>query len=120
MSARDQGEATPTLEPANLTPNELLEWTFLLDTLNFCFWSDEPTLFSCRYKGVRWTGYRSLCAALARVVDEGTPIHKPCCYGDLTEEKLREIFVSDTHVEMPLISQRRENLVEAAKILNKV
>ena len=37
-----------------------------MDTLNFCFWSDEPTLFTVSYQGRQWTGYRSLCAALAR------------------------------------------------------
>lgn len=114
-------EATPTsLEPPSLTPTELLEWLFLLDTLNFCFWSHEPTLFTVRHGGVAWTGYRSLCAALTRAVEEGVPIYKPSYYTDISEEKLGEIFRSDTHVELPLIGRRRDNLLEAGQVLSEV
>lgn len=115
-----KSETTPTLEPPNLLPTEILEWTFLLDTLNFCFWSDEPTLFTFSYDEVRWTGYRSLCAALVKAVEDGVPIYKPSYYGSVTEDKLRLLFRSDTHVELPLISSRRANLLEAAQVLNKV
>ena len=57
------------LEPTGLGEEGLLKWLFLLDTLNYCFWSDEATLFTVRYKGERWTGYRSLVAAMARAVE---------------------------------------------------
>ena len=43
---------------------------FLLDTLNFCFWADkDEELFRVSHKGREWTGYLSLCAALARAVE---------------------------------------------------
>lgn len=57
------------LEPAGLGEEGLLKWLFLLDTLNYCFWSDEATLFTVQYKGERWTGYRSLVAAMAKAVE---------------------------------------------------
>ena len=42
---------------------------FLIDTLNFCFWSDVGTEpFTVSYLGKKWTGSRSLSAALARAV----------------------------------------------------
>ena len=110
----------PTLEPPNLTPTELLEWIFLLDTLNFCFWSDESSQFTFSYRGVHWTGYRSLVAALTKAVEDGVPIYKPSYFGSVSEEKLRQIFMSETHVELPLIGRRKANLWEAARVLNKV
>ena len=43
---------------------------FLVDMLNFCFWSDKNSpLFSLQYKGKQWTGYQSLCAGLAKAVE---------------------------------------------------
>ena len=42
---------------------------FLVDTMNFCFWSDEPTLFTVEYQERRWTGYRAMVAALAKAVE---------------------------------------------------
>lgn len=111
---------TPTFEPPGLSPSEILEWTFLLDTLNFCFWSDEATLFTCSYAGKRWTGYWSLCAALLKAVEDGIPIYRPSCYGSISTKQMQRIFRSETHVELPLLSSRRSNLIEAAQVLNKV
>ena len=42
---------------------------FLVDTMNFCFWSDEPTLFTVEYQERRWTGYRAMVAALSKAVE---------------------------------------------------
>jgi hypothetical protein len=113
-------DTTPTLEPLGLSPEELLEWTFMLDVLNFCFWSDEATLFTFSYGGVRWTGYRSMLAALVKAVEDGIPVYRPSYYVNISEDELGRIFRSDTHVMLPLISSRRENLIEAAQVLNKV
>ncbi len=111
---------SPSFEPPNLSPNETLEWIFLLDTLNFCFWSDSDVLHTTEYCGVQWTGYRALCAALVRAVEEGIPVHKPSFYGKVTDRELRSIFRSETEVQLPMIEKRRENLHEAAKVLNEV
>lgn len=108
------------LEPPDMTEEEVLEWIFLLDTLNFCFWSDEPTLFTVNYHSVDWTGYRSLCAALARAKEEGIPVHKPSFYSSVTKEQMEHIFRSDSHVQMPMLDERRKNLHEAASVLNQV
>ena len=51
---------------------EALEWIFVADTLNFSFWSpDDNSKFAVTYKGQRYTGYWSLCAAMNRAIDEG-------------------------------------------------
>lgn len=113
--------SSDSLEPPNLTDTDLLEWIFLLDTLNFCFWSDESVLFTVDYRGVRWTGYRSLCAALCRAeVELGLPVHKPSFYRTITLEQMNEIFRSDSCVPLPLLQHRMENLHEAAQVLDKV
>ena len=108
------------LEPPGLSNDEILEWLFVVDVLNFCFWSDKPTLFTVNYLGRDWTGYRSMCAALARAKAKGIPIHKPEFYGVVTREQMEDIFKSDTHVHMSLLDKRRNNLHEAAQVLNQV
>lgn len=50
-----------------------LAFIFIMDLLNFSFWSDLPEdeRFAIEYKGQTWTGYWSLVAALRRACDEG-------------------------------------------------
>ena len=47
-----------------------VDWIFLVDTLNFCFWSKnkEGTLFSVDFEGKIYNGYWSLCAAVNRAL----------------------------------------------------
>lgn len=108
------------LEPPGLSNEEVLEWWFVVDVLNFCFWSDESALFTVRHLGMDWTGYRSLCAALARAKSRGVPVHKPEFYGTVTREQMENIFQSDSHVQLSLLEKRRGNLHEAAAVLNEV
>lgn len=49
--------------------NETVDWIVVLDTLNFCFWSDdgvEP--WTVRYEGKNYTGYWALCASIHRAL----------------------------------------------------
>ena len=76
LSAMQDGVLAPcdapqvdALEPAGLSDEQALQWAFLLDTLNFCFWSDGGELFGVSLHGKLWTGYHSLCAALCRTVE---------------------------------------------------
>ena len=117
--ANDVIEPDP-LEPPGLTNDEILEWLFVVDILNFCFWSDKPTLFTVKHLGRDWTGYRSMCAALARAKAKGIPVHKLVFYGAVTKEQMEGIFQSETHIQMSLLEKRRSNLHEAAAVLNQV
>lgn len=108
------------LEPPGLSSEEVLEWLFVVDVLNFCFWSDESTLFTVIHLRQEWTGYRSMCAALARARSEGVAINKPEFYGSVSREKMEHIFRSDSHVKLPLLEKRRTNLHEAAAVLKEV
>ena len=69
---------------------------------------------------MKWTRFFSLRAALVKAVEEGTPIYKPSCYGNISEEQFRLLFRSETGVELPLIGQRWANLQEAARVLETV
>ena len=66
--ALTEEQSEDPFEPPGLTEEDVLEWVFLLDALNFCFWSDEETKFTVKYGGKKWTGYRALCAGLSRAV----------------------------------------------------
>ncbi len=118
-------ELKPNLEPAGLSREQVLQWTFLLDVLNFCFWGDvdkkEDGLFAFNYQGVTWTGYRSMRAALCKAVEEDhIPIYSPLYYRNITLNQLKMIFKSETSVELPLLKERVENLREAAAVLEEV
>lgn len=52
-----------------------VDFIFIMDLLNFSFWSDNPKpehRFAVEYRGQIWTGYWSLVAALQRALEEGT------------------------------------------------
>ena len=108
------------LEPPGLSNNEILEWLFLVGVLNFCFWSDKPTLFTVRHLGRDWMGYHSMCAVLARAKAKGTPVCKPEFYEVMTREQMEEIFKSDSHLQIPLLEKRRINLHKAAAVPKQI
>lgn len=81
----------------------------MVDTLNFAFWSDSDVLFTVEYRGKRYNGYWSLCAAINRALDvridptrsacdvlkelqESIPITDPHYMANITEEQLKHIF----------------------------
>lgn len=51
---------------------EAVDWVFLVDTLNFSFWSEqEERKYLVKYKDKTYSGYWSLCAAVNRALDDG-------------------------------------------------
>lgn len=105
------------LTPSGLNTQELLEWLFLLDTVNFCFWSDSDVLFTVDYDGKLWTGYRALRAALLKAMENEIPVHKPSFYAEITQETLANIFTSTTCEDIPMLKERTECLQEAGTVL---
>ncbi|XP_073084823.1 queuosine 5'-phosphate N-glycosylase/hydrolase isoform X2 [Manis javanica] len=83
-----------------------VNWVFLVDTLNFSFWSERDE-HKCLvgYRGTTYSGYWSLCAAVNRALDE------------VTLDQVRHVLRSDTDVPMPLIEERYRILNETGKIL---
>lgn len=50
-----------------------LNFIFVMDLLNFSFWSEKPEneRYAVEYRGKTWTGYWSLVACLQRALEEG-------------------------------------------------
>ncbi len=92
---------------APLNPKKMNEfavnWIFLVDTLNFSFWSDQELVsdasgpiekYTVTYNGVAYHGYWALCAAVNRALDEGYPITEANYYAHISEQEFRNIFRS--------------------------
>ncbi|KAI8974944.1 hypothetical protein BDB01DRAFT_378985 [Pilobolus umbonatus] len=104
-----------------------IDWIFLVDLLNFSFWSDidcidksvpHPDRYAVQYKGQLYTGYWSLCAAINRALDKGIPITDPHYYGyTATDKELQSIFASDTKESIPMLNERIRVMREAGKVL---
>lgn len=61
-------------------PARTAMWVFVLDALNFCFWShsaDPDHRWRVTWGGETHDGYWALAAALSRGVAEGLPLHDP-------------------------------------------
>lgn len=109
-----------------------INWIFLIDTLNFSFWSDNELIpdplpsnykpsniekYTVIYNQIPYTGYWALCAAVNRALDEGYPITEAQYYAHITEQELRHILRSDSSVQIPLFESRLKILQETGKIL---
>jgi len=102
-----------------------VHFIFLVDLLNFSFWSQEPgeSRFAIEYRGRKWTGYWSLVAALRRAVDDNIPIINPSLWAsdvELSDNVWRDLFQSATHGNIPLFKERLACIREAGKVLEDV
>ncbi|XP_068146644.1 queuosine 5'-phosphate N-glycosylase/hydrolase [Drosophila tropicalis] len=94
---------------------EAADWIFVVDTLNFCFWTPDNYT---KYKVNGYTGYFALCAAIKRAVDEGIDIISPKYYSQVDAKTLNHIFRSDDgETKIPLFQQRLDSLHEVGKVL---
>lgn len=99
-----------------------VNFIFIMDLLNFCFWSDTEDSnehFAVDYRDRLWTGYWSLVASLHRALDEGIAITDPSYWLSeaCTDEQLAHFFRSATSEPMPLLSERIACIREAGQIL---
>lgn len=93
-----------------------MEWIFLVDLLNFSFFSDETDVdkqFYVTYKEEKFTGYWSLCAAVNRALDAGIPITSPSFWREADDEMLWEIFRGEGVEPMPLLYRRLTYVAES-------
>ncbi|KAG7091370.1 hypothetical protein E1B28_010410 [Marasmius oreades] len=116
-------------DPWNKT---ILDWIFLISSLNFSFWSEKEGR-SDQY-GVEWqvswendekkvwTGYWSLVAALNKALQNGIPITDPTFYSSETlcpDSLIESIFASAEQCSetIPLLQQRTAIMREVGYIL---
>lgn len=101
-----------------------VEFIFLVDLLNFSFWSESPDSqegFAVDFHGKRRTGYWSLVACIRRALEESVPITSPEFWvqDECTDEVFKQVFRSDTVMEIPLLQQRISAVREAGIILRE-
>ncbi|XP_011646160.2 queuosine salvage protein [Pogonomyrmex barbatus] len=90
------------------------DWIFVLDTLNFSFWTETGTK---KWRVNKETGYFAFCAAVKRAIDAGKPMWDPKYYSQITLQDAETIFRGDDEVGIPLIHERVKGLQEAGKVL---
>jgi len=92
-----------------------VDWIFVLDTLNFSFWSSNP---QNKWRVDGQSGYFALCAAIKRAIDNNIPITDPNYYSTITKQDLRNILRGDEGSDVaPMIDERVQNLHEVGRIL---
>lgn len=57
------------LHPKKPLSASTVDWIFLIDTLNFSFWSEPDKYYKVSYHNETYTGYWSLCAAINRAIE---------------------------------------------------
>lgn len=94
-------------------------WLLVLDTLNFCFWSDDPNhRWRVTWRGELVDGYVALVAALTTAVEAGYPIHNAEWLANVSERDVAAILApARGHTEIPLFSARVANLRELGNAL---
>ncbi|XKL63846.1 hypothetical protein PGB90_006210 [Kerria lacca] len=92
-------------------------WIFVVDTLNFCFWSLDKKHWKVTWRGETYTGYYALCAAINRAIEEGIDMTNPKIYVNLTLDKLNHILRGDEESELYLMNERYQCLLESGKVL---
>lgn len=113
MSSFSQCEVHPSVGD-----DKAINWIFVVDTLNFCFWSSSNRKWSVTWKGKSYTGYFALCAAINRAIDEGYAITDASYYSKVSIDDLKKIFRGDDEtLGIPLIDERQKCLHEVGKVL---
>lgn len=94
------------------------QWIFLVDALNFCFWSENcAEKCEVEFDGKRHSGYWSLCAAANRAIQEGIPLLDAKFCRDISRPQVEHIFRSCTAVPFPLLDERHRILRECGEVL---
>lgn len=111
----------------HVADDRAIEWIFLIDSLNFSFWSEDA---SAKYSVNGFTGYWSLCAAVNRSLEDGgtdgdtgrkVDLMDAASYSHLTLPEMERIFRSDdSSIRIPLLEERMEILRENGRILTEV
>ncbi|GAB6027484.1 hypothetical protein CHUAL_001738 [Chamberlinius hualienensis] len=94
-----------------------INWIFVVDSLNFSFWTPSNQKFVITYENVPYTGYFSLCAAVQRALKDGIAMTDPNYYSKMSMEELKLVLRADDEIEMPLLDERLEILHDHGKVL---
>lgn len=97
------------------TDAHAIEWIFVIDTLNFCFWTPGD---ATKWRVEGESGYFGLCAAINRAMRNGIDITNAQYYSRITLEELTEIMRGDDpNTKVPLLEERVACLHEVGNVL---
>ncbi|VDN01238.1 unnamed protein product [Thelazia callipaeda] len=96
-----------------------IDWIFLVDTINFSFWSDDKTKFQVTFHGKKYTGYLAACACVNRALESNISITSANYLEKVTCDDMREIFKTDDGSEIPLLKERVKVMNEAGRVLKE-
>lgn len=101
-------------------PNdEAVDWIFIVDTLNFCFWLPNNEQWEVLWHGKVYTGYFGLCAAINRALEEGIKLTDPNVCLNLTQKDLEYILRSSNSTQLMLMKERLHCLHEVSRVLQE-
>jgi hypothetical protein len=122
--ASQRAEPEPWASPYHFSdpadPARTAMWVFVLDALNFCFWSERPDpddRWRVAYRGERVDGYWALAAALTRAMDDGASICDPAYLAAISPSDLAGLLrpAEPGGATIPLFSNRLANLQELGR-----
>lgn len=93
---------------------KLLDYIFLLDSLNFSFWPESDAE---KWSIMGRSGYSGFVAAVARAESEGLRVWDPSWYLGITMDCIKSIFRTDQGVDVPMLPERLHILHENGRIL---
>ncbi|KAK0400119.1 hypothetical protein QR680_003365 [Steinernema hermaphroditum] len=101
---------------------ECIDWIFVMDSINFSFWTNPNSIkpepkFEVTWKGKRETGYNAAAACINRALHEGVPITSAEFMRDVTVEQVKHIFRADNGTCIPLPELRAAVLNDAGRVL---
>ena len=100
-------------------------FVFVLDALNFCFWSTSPDpadRWRVEWRGEIYDGYWALVASLRRAVEEGRSLFDPAYLLGLTTRDVAHLLrpAEEDGPEIPLLPLRLANLHELGRGLREL
>jgi hypothetical protein len=99
-----------------------IQMIFLLDTVNFSFWPDlgQPRWqVSWPEDGMGVGGWYSLVNVFRRALSQNIPILDAKYLSNLSSRAAADIFIGDNNIQIPMLSERIENLREAGVVLSQ-
>ncbi|KAJ2002628.1 hypothetical protein GGI04_003258 [Coemansia thaxteri] len=117
------GYSTAEWKKHTLTPSvadqHAIEWIFVVDALNFSFWSDKQAneQYTVTLDGQTYRGYWTLCAAVNRALREGIPITDARYYSQASSGELEHVFRGDSSEKIPMLEERIRVLREVGGVL---